>query len=143
MAGSDGPKNLITVLRNGSLLATGEVGVSCEGSELARLRRVLLCRCGASRTSPMCDGRHGAAGFRDEGEVNERGTPVASKEGPLLVNARPDGPLVVEGPLTIANAKQEPVWTGERCVLCRCGASQNKPFCDGSHRSVGFRTEVG
>ena len=47
---------------------------------------------------------------------------------------RENGPLAFNAPLTIAGAP-----AGLRATLCRCGASQRKPFCDGSHRKAGFR----
>jgi uncharacterized Fe-S cluster protein YjdI len=50
----------------------------------------------------------------------------------------PDGPLLVRGPIRIV----QPDGTVEelpRAAFCRCGQSQNKPFCDGSHREAGFR----
>ena len=51
----------------------------------------------------------------------------------------PDGPLEVCGDLTIAvPGERDPVRT-DRTWFCRCGHSANKPFCDGSHRRVGFR----
>jgi len=49
-----------------------------------------------------------------------------------LVRVRENGPLAFHGQLAIAG---EPVF---RATLCRCGASANKPFCDGSHAKAGF-----
>jgi len=51
-----------------------------------------------------------------------------------------NGPLKVEGPITIAWADGRPVETKKKTVyLCRCGASTNKPFCDGTHSKIGFQ----
>lgn len=50
------------------------------------------------------------------------------------------GPLLVSGGPSLKTAAGEDVDTGGRnnYALCRCGASSNKPFCDGSHSAVGF-----
>lgn len=50
----------------------------------------------------------------------------------------PDGPLVVEEAPAIVGDGGEPLATGGRGALCRCGASKMKPWCDGSHQAVGF-----
>jgi CDGSH-type Zn-finger protein len=60
---------------------------------------------------------------------------------PVIIRCRENGPLVVQGPVTIidhqGNAFTPP--PGKPAIaLCRCGHSQNKPFCDGSHRSFAF-----
>jgi CDGSH-type Zn-finger protein len=61
---------------------------------------------------------------------------------PILIRCRENGPLVVQGPLRIVdhlgNEFSLPVGK-DTIALCRCGHSQNKPFCDGSHRSSGFQ----
>jgi len=49
------------------------------------------------------------------------------------------GPLLVRGEVRIVRDDGEVLLEDSRCSLCRCGASQRKPFCDGSHRTVGFR----
>lgn len=49
-----------------------------------------------------------------------------------------DGPYMVEGEIVIANAGGEVVSTEGKVFLCRCGGSQNKPFCDGTHNRNGF-----
>jgi CDGSH-type Zn-finger protein len=54
------------------------------------------------------------------------------------VEPRPNGPLFVHGRLKIVGAGGHVIREDTRFALCRCGASQNKPFCDGSHRRVGF-----
>ena len=50
----------------------------------------------------------------------------------------PDGPLWVTGGIPVERADGQPMETRNRVTLCRCGASGNKPLCDGSHKEVGF-----
>ncbi|RCG28951.1 CDGSH iron-sulfur domain-containing protein [Sphaerisporangium album] len=51
-----------------------------------------------------------------------------------------DGPLLVRGPFTIVTQDGRTIDPGRSTVaLCRCGRSAVKPFCDGSHKVVGFR----
>ena len=53
-----------------------------------------------------------------------------------------DGPLWVRGGVEIVDRDGEAWEVRNRVALCRCGESENKPFCDGSHRVVGFREPV-
>ena len=50
-----------------------------------------------------------------------------------------DGPLFVTGRIAVERADGVPVQTRNRMTLCRCGASKNKPLCDGSHAGIGFQ----
>lgn len=54
------------------------------------------------------------------------------------VVVRPNGPLVVEGVLMIVNAEGETEERTNKTAFCRCGASNNKPYCDGTHGKIGF-----
>jgi CDGSH-type Zn-finger protein len=50
-----------------------------------------------------------------------------------------NGPLLVKGPIELVDAEGNQVATqGNQAALCRCGASVNKPFCDGTHSKIGF-----
>jgi uncharacterized Fe-S cluster protein YjdI len=60
---------------------------------------------------------------------------------PVVIALRPDGPLVIEGPVRIELARGEVIESTERAFLCRCGGSANKPFCDGSHKRDEFSAE--
>lgn len=61
--------------------------------------------------------------------------------GAAQVVACTDGPLLVRGDFEIVSASGEPVERNRRTVaLCRCGVSAIKPFCDGTHKLVGFRS---
>jgi CDGSH-type Zn-finger protein len=52
-----------------------------------------------------------------------------------------DGPLLVRGDFELANPSGEAVpRTRQTVALCRCGVSNIKPFCDGTHKLIGFRT---
>jgi CDGSH-type Zn-finger protein len=55
-----------------------------------------------------------------------------------------NGSLRVEGDFEICDPEGKPFGLGGRTMisLCRCGHSENKPFCDGSHKKVGFQSEV-
>ena len=59
----------------------------------------------------------------------------AMERAPIVntVRVRENGPLAIHAPITLDNQPQ-----GYRLTLCRCGASANKPFCDGSHAAAGF-----
>lgn len=61
----------------------------------------------------------------------------------VTITPRPNGPYLVQGPVRLVDAqgKEFPV-QGETIALCRCGSSQNKPFCDGSHAKVNFQDEA-
>jgi len=59
----------------------------------------------------------------------------------LTIKVRDNGPLLIEGPLTVVDAagNRFSIPTGKPAVaLCRCGQSHNKPFCDGAHKACGF-----
>jgi uncharacterized Fe-S cluster protein YjdI len=51
-----------------------------------------------------------------------------------------NGPLFVSGPISITDSDGNVVREDTRVALCRCGSSDNKPFCDGTHRTIGFKT---
>jgi CDGSH-type Zn-finger protein len=62
------------------------------------------------------------------------------RDGPLEIVPLTDGPLQVRGNMEIISGTGRVVARVESAKLCRCGASNNKPFCDGSHVRVGFRS---
>jgi hypothetical protein len=57
---------------------------------------------------------------------------------PPAVAVIEDGPIWVRGGVQVVAADGEPYEMRNRQTLCRCGQSQNKPFCDGSHKEFGF-----
>ncbi|HIE98802.1 MAG: CDGSH iron-sulfur domain-containing protein [Fuerstiella sp.] len=60
----------------------------------------------------------------------------------VKVNVRDNGPLLVSGPITVEDADGNSFDLGgkETIALCRCGASENRPFCDGAHNRCGFES---
>jgi CDGSH-type Zn-finger protein len=57
----------------------------------------------------------------------------------IRIKTLKNGPLEVTGPVQLLDADGNPKPAGEDPIyLCRCGRSSNKPFCDGTHRKVGF-----
>lgn len=60
----------------------------------------------------------------------------------VTITPYPDGPLLVRGAVELRTAEGEPIERRRRTVaLCRCGLSTIKPFCDGTHKAAGFRTD--
>jgi CDGSH-type Zn-finger protein len=56
----------------------------------------------------------------------------------VVITKRDNGPLVVKGPVILEDAEGNRYETKEQFSLCRCGFSEHKPFCDGSHRTKEF-----
>lgn len=132
----------VTVCEDGPLYVRGQIElVGPDGQTIAHETRVALCRCGASSNKPYCDNTHESIGFFDNGAVHcEPATPPAdvSATGQVRVHVNARGPLRIEGPVKLLAADGTETYAGEQCFLCRCGGSGNKPFCDGTHRKIGF-----
>lgn len=63
-------------------------------------------------------------------------------ERPGSITAYPDGPLVVRGDVDLRTPDGQPIHRDRRTTaLCRCGLSTIKPFCDGTHKAAGFRSD--
>lgn len=58
----------------------------------------------------------------------------------VTIKAAPDGPYIVKNLQNFSNRKGA-IECKEAMGLCRCGQSANKPYCDGSHKTVGFSSE--
>ena len=61
---------------------------------------------------------------------------------PVKITVRPNGPLLVEGTIALSNldGKQWDLAGKPAVALCRCGASENRPFCDGAHKRIDFQS---
>jgi CDGSH-type Zn-finger protein/uncharacterized Fe-S cluster protein YjdI len=103
--------------------------------------RATLCRCGASKNKPFCDGSHHAVGFAASGEPQSGQTAMLPlRDGPLQIAPQTNGPLSVQGNLEIISGTGRVVARVTSARLCRCGGSANKPFCDGTHARIGFNS---
>lgn len=135
--------NTITPHPDGPLYLRGDIEVTTtDGASLLKDTRVALCRCGASKNKPFCDGSHTEAGFQDPGvyrDVQMKPPENGSATGSLKVQPAKDGPFLMQGPLDLCSAGDQAPVSASQTTLCRCGQSGNKPFCDGSHRTAGFK----
>jgi len=179
------------------------------GDACATVRGVALCRCGASKNKPFCDGMHGEIGFKGtntadpakdkrkaykgkritildnrsicshaafctdelksvfrqhddpwidpDGAEVERIVEIVRKcpsgalsyaidgveapppERAPMITVTDNGPYAVTGGIELMGVKRGEGASTEHYTLCRCGASKNKPFCDGSHWTIEFR----
>jgi CDGSH-type Zn-finger protein/uncharacterized Fe-S cluster protein YjdI len=134
-------RNTVHVAYNGPLYFKGDLAIDADTSDAPGLAfRAALCRCGQSKNKPFCDNSHEAAGFKDSGAVGDRGSKLENPGGKLLVKPLTDGPLLVKGNLTVTSGSGRVAWQGKQLAMCRCGASGNKPFCDGQHAEIGFKS---
>jgi uncharacterized Fe-S cluster protein YjdI len=70
-----------------------------------------------------------------EERVSEQSAP---SEPVTVITVTANGPNLLAGNLEIRNEAGELVKTAKRLALCRCGGSSTKPFCDGTHKQIGF-----
>ena len=58
----------------------------------------------------------------------------------VTIHPSKNGPLIVDGPVDLFDTDGNQITLDKpRIALCRCGASSNKPFCDGTHSKIGFQ----
>ena len=134
--------NQIRLRENGPLaLNAGITLVAADGAPTQALR-VTLCRCGQSNNKPFCDQSHIGAGFGASGEALTRPSPALEwRAGPLQVTPLRNGPLDVRGAAEICTGTGRTIDRTLAVRLCRCGQSNDKPFCDGSHRAAEFQAD--
>ena len=134
-------RNTITPEVNGPLYVSGNTLIQTEAGELVyRDTRLALCRCGASENKPFCDRSHLRIEFQDAGkiEVKQAKTETVAQGGLLTIAPLPNGSLRLRGSFEIRSADGQMRFLGTKALLCRCGASGNKPFCDSTHKKIGF-----
>ncbi|MGC9357217.1 MAG: CDGSH iron-sulfur domain-containing protein [Anaerolineae bacterium] len=138
-------KNLVEVRSDGPLFLHGDVEILTHGREvLLKDTRIALCRCGASQNKPLCDNTHLDSGFEEEGKLPlncGNSEPVEDPKQTLRVLLAPNGPLILRGAFELHGSDEQVAYFDERTALCRCGATKNPPFCDGTHAKIGFETE--
>jgi CDGSH-type Zn-finger protein/uncharacterized Fe-S cluster protein YjdI len=129
------PVNTAHVRENGPLAIRAELQVDGKPAGF----RATLCRCGASKNKPWCDASHVSIAFSASGEpATQSSEALVTRNGPLQVTLLKDGPMVLAGNLEICSGTGRTVTRTQKAVLCRCGGSANKPFCDGTHKKIGF-----
>ena len=132
------PVNLVAIRENGPYAVRADMNLAGQRGHF----RATLCRCGASKNKPFCDGSHNDVKFQASGEPPSGKTDMlAVRDGVLAIDPETDGPLRVRGNLEITSGTGRVVARLTQARLCRCGGSANKPFCDGTHSKIGFRSE--
>lgn len=131
------PVNLLAVREGGPYAVRGDLSIGGDTTSF----RATLCRCGASKNKPYCDGSHKEIGFSATGEPpTGKADMLEVRDGPLEVEPQLDGPYQVRGNLEITSGTGRVVARLTQARLCRCGGSETKPFCDGTHARIGFRS---
>ncbi|HEX5660391.1 MAG TPA: ferritin-like domain-containing protein [Polyangiales bacterium] len=132
------PVNVLSIREAGPYGVRGELEIDGVAGEY----RATLCRCGASKNKPYCDGSHHDVQFGASGEpaTGTQTDMLAVRNGPLQIDPQLDGPLQVRGNLEITAGTGRMVARVTSARLCRCGGSNTKPFCDGTHAKIGFRS---
>jgi CDGSH-type Zn-finger protein/uncharacterized Fe-S cluster protein YjdI len=133
------PVNLVAIREAGPYAVRGEIKLNGEPAGY----RLTLCRCGASKNKPFCDGSHHDVHFAASGEPpTGKADMLAVRDGPLAIDPQIDGPLQVRGNLEITSGTGRVVARIVQAKLCRCGGSNTKPFCDGTHAKIGFKADT-
>ena len=69
----------------------------------------------------------------------DEGREIVSDESEVIVEMMKDGPLMVYGNIRLKMHDGSAVTKHKVTALCRCGASSNKPYCDGTHKKINFK----
>ena len=134
-------KNRILMETDGPIYMFGDIEVQDhEGNIVLEDTRFAFCRCGASGNKPACDNSHKKIDFEagTDADPSKLPSPANGEQGKLIVKLMKNGPAILEGTYTVESNTMDACTSDKGVALCRCGASGTKPFCDGSHKGVGF-----
>ena len=132
---SESGSNSVQLHKDGPLKFSGTLMMQGE----AIGETAFLCRCGASSKKPLCDGSHKNAGRALPGEVPAKeGKPATETGGTLNLEPQPNGPMKATGAMTVLSADGAVLDQVSQAWFCRCGHTSKPPYCDGSHKRVGF-----
>lgn len=122
--------NEALITSGGPIKITGNLTLISEEGEVTHANHLTLCRCGASRSKPICDDQHLDVEFLDNGSIQRASDcmPVLRPQT-LTITCVKDGPLKYRGYLRVYNRKGQESLSMQG-ALCRCGKSTKKPFCD-------------
>ncbi|HLR26446.1 MAG TPA: CDGSH iron-sulfur domain-containing protein [Fodinibius sp.] len=145
-AGSDEQaeaRNAIIISPDGPVYLRGDIEVrNAEGRTLLKDTRLALCRCGKSKNKPLCDNSHRNAEFNAPAAFDAKKLQHAAEDtqgGPLIIKLMKNGPALISGSYQMYSVAGQPAKSSKNMALCRCGGSSGKPFCDGTHKKIGFK----
>jgi len=134
--------NSIMVRPNGPLICKGDTAITlqkADGELILKDNEFALCRCGLSKKKPFCDGTHKTEGIEAAQTFSDnREEDINNIEADLVITVKNNSMYSVKGPVTIFSRDGLSKTTRTKAALCRCGHSENKPFCDGKHNKYGF-----
>lgn len=134
-------KNRVSLQKDGPVYMFGDLEVQdYEGNVVLEDTRFAFCRCGASGNKPSCDNSHKKIDFEAGTNADPAKLPAPDRgtQGKLIIKMMKNGPAILEGSYTVESDTMEAQTSDKGIALCRCGASGSKPFCDGSHKEIGF-----
>jgi CDGSH-type Zn-finger protein/uncharacterized Fe-S cluster protein YjdI len=134
-------RNRIILQLNGPVYIHGDIEIQdADETTLLEDTRIALCRCGMSENKPLCDNTHKVIEFIADRFADTNNLPEADENnhGRIVLKLMKNGPALVEGTYTLESVDLKPHSSDKTIALCRCGGSSNKPFCDGTHKTIGF-----
>lgn len=138
-------QNVISIEEDGPIYIHGNIVIrDMEGNIVLKDTRVAMCRCGASKNKPLCDNSHMSADFQAPDTYDPerlRTDPVKGEGGELSIKLFDNAPFLVEGNYTLKSETTGAEICSKKMSFCRCGGSESKPFCDGTHKKIGFTSD--
>jgi CDGSH-type Zn-finger protein/uncharacterized Fe-S cluster protein YjdI len=134
-------KNRVKLNTNGPVYFFGDIEVQDhEGNTVLEDTRFALCRCGGSSNKPACDNSHKKLNWKANADADKSKMPEPKENtgNKLLIKLMQNGPAILEGMYTMESPQIGEHTSDKGVALCRCGGSSTKPFCDGTHKNIGF-----
>jgi CDGSH-type Zn-finger protein/uncharacterized Fe-S cluster protein YjdI len=138
---------VVLPIEDGPLLMVGDLDVKTpDGEPITHENRLTLCRCGMTRNQPFCDNSHLRRSWQS-GPTTEPNEDFPAPlddadEQPTSVVPLNDASLELCGHIRIYHSDGKQLAEVGRVILCRCGQSRHKPFCDGSHAVSEFESRA-